>query len=481
LLEANTNVEDAYQRNWKEFENGFWETEISVGRLRYPRSAIFLNHWLIARIGEEVLAREVFERFKRYADHDAGLPMSQLVQQLHSAAGLYRGFIAAASPHSGPVDRLGLFGYRTGILESEVVKPLVLYLRDPEESPIPEKQINKALDVVESWMVRRMLVRATTKNYNQIFAGIIAELRKVGRNSAGDVIEAYLARQTSGSSYWPDDRELQQELVALAAYRRLRRGRLRMVLEAIEDHLRGWKNGKSGLGDERVARAKFAIEHVMPRKWQNNWPIHEGHGETERDSIIHTFGNLTLLTGKLNSKVSNGPWLGTGGKREGLEGHDVLLLNRELLKRTGQWSDDAILERTRSIAQLVCEIWPVPPGHRSEVSPDRPRLKKVDLSDLIAGGALHPGMPLFPRRKQFSHRVATLLADGRVDVEGAIFAGPSDAATAIVGKRANGWTFFLTDQQSKLSLRGVRLDYLNRMAVDAEDDETDDDVEEDES
>jgi len=36
-----------------------------------------------------------------------------------------------------------------------------------------------------------------------------------------------------------------------------------MVLEAIEDHLRGWKNGKPGFGDERVARGTHAIEHVM--------------------------------------------------------------------------------------------------------------------------------------------------------------------------------------------------------------------------
>src|SRR6476469_7427719 len=83
LLELGTNVEDAYQSRWKEFETGFWETEISVGRLRYPRSAIFFNHWLIARTGEEVVAREVFDRFKRYADHDAELPMPKLLQQLH--------------------------------------------------------------------------------------------------------------------------------------------------------------------------------------------------------------------------------------------------------------------------------------------------------------------------------------------------------------------------------------------------------------
>jgi len=72
----------------------------------------------------------------------------------------------------------------------------------------------------------------------------------------------------------------------------------------------------------------------MPRKWETYWPLQDG-SEEDRDRIIHTFGNLTLLTGKLNSKVSNGPWLGRGGKREGLEAHDVLFLNRELLKESG--------------------------------------------------------------------------------------------------------------------------------------------------
>src|SRR3974377_736994 len=73
LLDTGANVEETYKLNWKNFRTGFWENEISGGRLRYPRSAIFLNHWLIARTGEEVVAREVFDRFKRFADHEVGL------------------------------------------------------------------------------------------------------------------------------------------------------------------------------------------------------------------------------------------------------------------------------------------------------------------------------------------------------------------------------------------------------------------------
>lgn len=39
-----------------------------------------------------------------------------------------------------------------------------------------------------------------------------------------------------------------------AAYRRLSRGRLRMVLEAIENHYRGWHGNLTALGGERVTR-----------------------------------------------------------------------------------------------------------------------------------------------------------------------------------------------------------------------------------
>jgi hypothetical protein len=44
----------------------------------------------------------------------------------------------------------------------------------------------------------------------------------------------------------------------------------------------------------------------------------------------------------------------------------------------------------------------------------------------------------------------------------------------------SGWWFFLTDQASERSLRSVRRDYIDAMAVDAQDDEPDDDVDEDE-
>lgn len=479
LLESGADVEAAYQEYWKEFESAFWELEISVGRMRYPRSAIFLNHWLVAQTGEEVVAREVFTRFKRFA-LDAGLPMETLLKQLNRASKVYKDFVMGGGAQGSAIDRLGLFAYRTGVLESEVVKPLLLFLRDPELPSIPKEQLDKALDVIESWMVRRMLVRATTKGYNQIFSELIRFLRSKDRAEVGKLIEEFFANQSTGSRYWPDDNEIREELRVLPAYRRLGRGRLRMVIEAIEDHLRGWIGSKASLSEQRVMRGKLAIEHVMPRKWQTHWALPEGsRAEGEREALLHTLGNLTLLTSRLNSKVSNGPWNGESGKRQGLEAHDVLLLNRELLKSAKEtWTDSMIRNRSESLANLIVAIWPTPQGYKSGFTTEKVRPRhRVDLSDLISAGCLHVGMTLTPRRKKFMSKTATLLGDGRVDIEGVVYSSVSEAAKTLTGASVSGWWFFLVDKQAKKSLRDVRIEYLESIAAesDVDDDETDDD------
>ncbi len=176
--------------------DGFWEAEVSFGRLRYSRSSIFLNHWLIARTGEEIVAREVFARFKSFADFDS--QKSRWSSWSSRSAGAPRVPVdcRGASDKQGPIDRLGLFAYRTGVLESEVFKPLVCGCSIPEQEPVPEAQMRKALDVMESWMVRRMLVRADEKSYTRWPPSSSPSSGRRERASAGETVEAFFAGQT---------------------------------------------------------------------------------------------------------------------------------------------------------------------------------------------------------------------------------------------------------------------------------------------
>lgn len=469
LSEAKADVQGIYERHWKDFETGFWEKEISVGRVLLPRSSVFLNHWLIAQTGQEIVAREVFSRFKQFCA-DASSKMSEIVERIHRSSIVYRDFILQAEKLDGAVDRLGLFGYRTSVLESEVIKPLVLVLLDPDKEPIAPDQLHRALDAVESWMVRRAILRANTKSYNQMVPEMVAELAQA-RQRCGDVIEGYLRRQESDNRNWPDDDQMRKEIAALPAYRRIGRSRLRMILEAVEDHLRGWTPTEGAIGGERVARGKHSIEHVMPRSWAANWPqaLDGFVDEADRDQLLHTLGNLTLLNAPLNSKLSNAPWAGEGGKRHSLEKHDVLFLNRDVLRRADPtWNDAKIRERTADIAEIVLQSWPTPPGHRSTVAARARQSKRVHLSELIDAGLLHSGMSLVPRSPRFADQVATLLSDGRIDVNGKTFDWPSAAAGSLTRRSVNGWYFFLVDTQTRRCLSDVLRDYQDSLEVEIE-------------
>jgi hypothetical protein len=105
LLEDGADVEAAYQRHWKDFETAFWETETSVGRLRHRRSSIFLNHWLVARKGEDIVASKVFFEFKKFAV-DSEMSMPTVLEQVHRASSVYHQFLMTSKVTNGAVDRL---------------------------------------------------------------------------------------------------------------------------------------------------------------------------------------------------------------------------------------------------------------------------------------------------------------------------------------------------------------------------------------
>lgn len=470
LTETGADVEAAYRMHWRDFETAFWEAEISAGRVKHQRSSVFLNQWLVARTGEEILAREVFYRFKTYADFECDYDMTRLLDQLHRAGRIYQDFVSSAGQLNGPIDRLGLFTYRTSVMESEVIKPLVLFLLDPDEPTVPDAQLTKALEVIESWLVRRMLVRATSKSYAQVIAELIAQVRKNSRDQAGDVIERYLRQQSATNWYWPDDVQVRNELRVFPAYRRLSRARARMVLEAIEDHERGWRGAAAGLGGERVARGAYSIEHILPQKWKDHWPLAEGGSDEDRDALVDTFGNLTLLTSKLNSRVSNGPWNGLDGKRQALNQHCVLMLNRRLLDHCHDaWDDEQIRKRGERLIDILLEIWPVPEGHRvamtrTEHRPER----KVEVADLISAGMIDEGAILYARGRRPGDLTATVLPDGALEVSGVRYVTPSGAAKATTGGSVNGWTFWLLDRKTKRTLKDLVEEYVDQRGVDAD-------------
>ena len=482
LLMEGADTESAYEKDWKQFETAFWEKEVNIGRFTYPRAAVFLNHFLVARTGEVIGTQEVFSRFKTFATHDCGLEMRELLRQVHAAAKAYEEYTLGAEKLTGYVTPLELFSYRMTVLDTDSVKPLVLVLVDPELPSIDDEQLYIALNAIESYLIRRMIMSATTKNYNIFFTLLIAELRKHGRENAGTIVTEFLQSQDADFRYWPDDGQIRAELPTMPIFRKGRR--LRMILEALEDHRRGLTHQpKNAASEGCVNRGKLTLEHVLPQTWEPNWPLLEGETEQSRRSAVHVLGNIALLTQKLNSKLSNGAWLGPKGKAVALKEQSTLLLNHDLTKEPPeQWTTNAIAERTKKLTESLIEVWGTPLGHKVVIKlRESGKRKTVSISDLLSAGLLVPGTIMRPTWPSLSNRYGTILADGKIETnDGVIFnslsgSGRHVAAIGTVG----GWHFWsVGDGENRRYLDDVRTDYRERFEI--ESDTTEDSAESDE-
>jgi hypothetical protein len=442
LTAERVDTQQAYRELWP-FENKFWEKELSVGRTLVSRSSLFLNQWLISRVGEEIGPKSTFTRFKHYVEHESGQSMQDVLAVIKAQAELYRRWTEHAEDPHRDLGVLEMNVYRTQSAETEVLKPVLLWLTEPGSAYSPATR-DRVVRILESWLMRRLMLRLPSADHSRVIADLISSHRGVSDAELAQRVESYLTRLHAESTYWPGDNQVRASLSVENAYRRFKRRRLRMLLEAVEDALRGYAGPGSSRTGMRVPRVGFPIEHLLPQKWASHWPVEDLASEIERDAHVHRLGNLTLITRGLNSAVSNGPWAGEKGKWAQLEQHDVLLMNRRIREMSKEgWDERLIDARTEQMVDALLETWPVPSGHVGEVT-GRPTAQgsEAGLKDLLAAGLLEPGTTLRPRSESWGTVECTVLANGELKVDGKTFSSPSGAASYVRKGATNGWGFW---------------------------------------
>lgn len=348
-----------YRTHWRDLDNDYWRQQVAQGRFYRPRIDVFLNHWLTMTLLHEVQSDRVFVEFRDHV-RAAKPPIAEMLATLTSDAAVY------AQLEKLPYDSIeGRFHYRVvRALNSGVVSPLLLWMLRWNEQRMPAGQRAKALGAMESWIVRRSLCRATVKDLNRLVVDLLRAVDEAGPETAGDTVENYLAAQTAESRFWPTDRMLRAALTDAKLYSSLTRPRLRMVLEALEDSMRG------PLGEGQPCPRNLSVEHVMPQAWREHWGADVDGDEVaalRRDHLVHTLGNLTLVSGKLNPTLSNRPWadseadergLGSTGKRSYLLDHSQLKLNAKIVSgNVSSWTEQNIAERTDKLIDQLVMIW----------------------------------------------------------------------------------------------------------------------------
>jgi hypothetical protein len=356
FLEAqrqNLETDALYEEVWRpQLDDDYWRTERRQGRLNRPIGELFLMHWLTMKLRRVVPATELFSTFREHLLSAVPPPqMSDLIPEVCRDARTMRSF---DDLEPGSIE--ATFFERLQALDTSTVLPLVLFLF--RDSAVSSDRRRRALQMIESWLVRRLLMGLTAKNYNlqiPVIVGRVAE----DASRADEIVLDELRTGTGQISRWPDDDEVREQLLTRPLYGYIAQPRIAMVLGAVEASLYTTK-----VEALKVPRG-LSIEHVLPQSWEAHWPLPETLTDEEREaalaarnSHLHLLGNLTVVTRPLNAALSNAAWQ---VKQKELNKHSKLLLNSRLVEGHPEAFDEAAIdERGRFLAERVLAIWPGP-------------------------------------------------------------------------------------------------------------------------
>lgn len=339
-------VDELYHQYWKDYDEDssqFWKEEERQGRLRRPRLDLFMFHFLVYKTGNEFLISQLFQEFKswwlRVSREES---VEGILREIQAYSQLYRRFFDAQTN-----SRLGLFVRRLHVLDTSTVYPLLLYLYGDEASVVQADREQIIADL-ESYLIRRMVCQLTTKGYNRIFLTMLRNFQRAERVDTQTVRQS-LAGLTGDSARWPDDQEFERCWLTYPSYRLLAQRRTAMLLTALDLQLETNKQELMHID------GPLSIEHIRPQnpRSENDWP------PLPNPDVVHTLGNLTLLTQQLNSSVSNGPF---SQKRPAIAQQSRLRMNAYFQQFSDQdtWDSEKILDRSRKLFDIGLKVWPAP-------------------------------------------------------------------------------------------------------------------------
>jgi hypothetical protein len=373
-------VDELYDSYWRPFddrraesavggEDRFWHIEERQGRLTRPRIDLFLFHYLVMQTESDFTIGSLFREFRDWRDGTSD-SIETLLADLRRYSDVFSRLIAPTG-----TDRAAVLARRLQAMDTSTVYPFLMYMLAQPAERLSATDRDRLLVDLESWLVRRFVCQLTNKNYNRFFVSLLA---KVKRGSSGDnlaeLVRDELSRGQDVTTKWPTDGSFRAAWLTKPVYAKSRPDRAAMLLRAIEAQLRTRRN------EAVTLPIALSVEHLLPQRGSRaDYPlatdglaIGEETPDQCRERLLHTVGNLTLLTCELNASASNGPF---PAKVEKIVADSDLRLNAWL--RTdppSAWLDDAVVARGHRLFGQAVEVWPRSPNdvgiiHDDEVEP----------------------------------------------------------------------------------------------------------------
>lgn len=234
-------------------------------------------------------------------------------------------------------------------LKNTTLIPYVLFIMKNVEDA---NQRTEMLKILESYIMRRIVTRESSKSYKRLFNSFIAK----GITTPED-LRAALQTESDTTTKFPTDDEITE---AFESETKLTNLYSKGILYLLETRIRPKNSGTDILGFNA-----YSLEHLMPKKWRNKWegPKDEDQ-KKERDRKLLTLGNLAIITPALNASVRDAAWEtkcdGKDTGNPGLRSCSSGLATFEGVLDKDSWNETEIANRGKWLAEQAITAWPSP-------------------------------------------------------------------------------------------------------------------------
>ena len=417
-------VNQLYRDYWMDFENPYWEAEVTVAREKIALSELFFQHFLMTKLGEEKVT-PLFNTYERNIIGHKGVEYE--LSELKRYSETYQE-IVDCSPDS-EIGRAMSF-YRT--FDITTLHPFVLFIKN--ELGVSGPDLSTVLHILESYTMRRLLCfKGGTQNYTQLVSRLIKGLR--GKRFDLKNLISILSNEEAEATRWPADSDVETYLKSGWHDYKINRKIIRYILYRIE--LMKQQENPLFETNELAFNSKLSLEHIMPEAWKRTWSLpmpgkdgelslesedrisyrslfHDHYREDNpewetdpsevgladenyqqsfelaksRDSLLQSIGNLTLVTSRHNSRLSNRSF---SEKRESLYRNSLLVLNKEIYGRHDIWDIPQINQRQTELFTAFRSIWPSAENFAKRQVAHAERSRRQDAGGISARES-HPSL-----------------------------------------------------------------------------------------
>ena len=358
----------------------YWGKKRTIGRIQRDNSEVLLQSVaIIEKIFDpsEHTLTDIPDLYKKYVEDMKEKEVKEFVQKIINYAQIYRDNVPELNKttcYSYEDSAKRLF-HILDVLGLTTFNPYILFLLKKYEKD--EGALNQRMNELEKFIMRRMIAGESTKGYNKNCLEFIDDETK----------PCQMAELISNDEVFTGLSKIKNREATL-------------ILFWIELKRRF----DSKKYDLKELKYDYTLEHIMPQKWEENWSdvpyvnakgekIDEAEGKVNRQKMVYSIGNMTLLTGKLNTSIQNNKFkvkMEGSPKRKGVKAYAELSITsidivENVYNAHKEWNEYQCLQRQVALTKEVLDIWGVDDGDFDEpesfnvigVNVSKPLIRKI--------------------------------------------------------------------------------------------------------